>query len=264
MNAIRTFLIDLSQHLEDLGRGKDAVRASLNAPCGSPTNAIGMVGRCTHGSSSEHRELLDAPRSCVNVNSQLVEAAQKNPDSFQAQVRLATFYESTNQLKKASEAFEAALALRPKDSMTRQRYAQMLQRSGQAKEAVTQYSTLLKDNPNALGYNYWEVIDTFFQAGKIDELVAVAKEMIAPAIGRNFGNDFARNTCSKADASTITKPKPQLKSMKRYLKVQPDESGTYPSELASTYVAIGQREKAIHLLARKVNCRGYNAITRSS
>ena len=63
---------------------------------------------------------------------QLLEAVQKNPDSFQAQVRLATFYEGTNQLKKASEAFKAALALRPKDSITRQRYAQMLQRSGQA------------------------------------------------------------------------------------------------------------------------------------
>ena len=180
---------------------------------------------------------------------QLVEAAQKEPDSFQAQVKLATFYESTNQLKKASEAFEAALALRPKDSMTRQRYAQMLQRSGQAKEAVTQYSTLLKDNPNALGYNYWEVIDTFLQAGKIDELVAVAKEMIAPSIGRNFGNDFARSAARQCIDNN--KAKAAVEIYEKIVKVQPDESYIY-RDLASAYAAAGEPEKAIQFLREKL------------
>ena len=69
---------------------------------------------------------------------QLVEAAEKNPNSLQAHLKLAAFYESTNQIEKASAAFASALKLRPKDTVTRQRYASMLQRSGKAKDAVTQ------------------------------------------------------------------------------------------------------------------------------
>ena len=93
-------------------------------------------------------------------------AVQKRPESHRAHLRLAIFYESTLQPKKASEAFKALLALRPKDSMTRYRYTQLLQRTGQVKAAADQYMVLLKDNPNVIGYNYLEVIGTFVQAEK--------------------------------------------------------------------------------------------------
>ena len=241
------FLIDLSQHLEDLGRGKDAAHIAERAL--RFANQRDRYGQTLHSwYFQQASRMVGRSKVAREREPQLVAAAEKNPDSFQAQVRLATFYESTNQLKKASETFKAALALRPKDSMTRQRYAQMLQRSGQAKEAVTQYSILLKSNPNALGYNYWEVIDTFFQAGKIDELVAVAKEMIAPAIGRNFGNDFARNTARRCIDNN--NPEAAIEIYEKILEVQPHRY--ISQELASTYVATGQREKAIHLLRKKL------------
>ena len=96
----------------------------------------------------------------------LVEATQKHPDSFQAHKRLAAFYESTNQLKKASVALEAALALRPKDRVTRQRYAQVLEQSRRFSDAVDQYVVLLKENPNALSYNFSPIINTFHPSGR--------------------------------------------------------------------------------------------------
>ena len=237
------FLINMSRHLEALGRGKDAARLAERAL--RFANQRDRYGRTLYSWHFQQASRMAGRSKAVREREpQLVEAAEKNPDSFQAHAKLATFYESTNQLKKAAEAFEAAIALRPKDSMIRQRYAQMLQRSGQAKAAVTQYTTLLKDNPNVLGYNYWEVIDTFVQAGKIDELVSLAKEMIAPSIGRNFGNDFAQSAASRFMDSN---PKAAVEIYQQIIKVQPNQLYTY-RDLASAYTAAGEPEKAIQLL----------------
>ena len=237
------FLINMSQHLEQLGRGKDAARLAERAL--RFANQRDRYGRTLYSWHFQQASRMAGRSKAVREREpQLVEAAEKNPESFQAQAKLATFYESTNQLKKASTAFEAAIALRPKDSMIRQRYAQMLQRSGQAKAAVTQYIALLKDNPNALGYNYWEVIDTFLQAGKVDELVLLAKEMIASSIGRNFGNDFAQTAarqCMDTDAKAAVEIYEQI------IKVQPNQLYTY-RDLASAYTTAGEPEKAIELL----------------
>ena len=245
------FLMDLGRHLEDLGRGKDAARIAERAL--RFANQRDRYGQTLYSWDFQQASRMVGRSKAVREREpQLVEAVQKDPDSFQARVKLATFYESTNQLKKASDAFEAALALRPKDSMTRQRYAQMLQRSGQAKEAVTQYSVLLKENPNALGYNYWEVMETFFQAGNVDELVSLAKEMIVPSIGRNFGNDFARSAARQCIDNNRAEAAIEL--YEKIVEVQPDQYYTY-RDLASAYAAAGEPEKAIQFLREKLETK---------
>ncbi len=243
------FLIDLGSHLENLGRGKDAARIAERAL--RFANQRDRYGQQLYSwRFQDASRMVGRSKAIREREPQLVEAVQNDPDSFQARVKLATFYESTNQLKKASEAFKAALALRPKDNMTRQRYAQMLQRSGQAKEAVTQYIILLKDNPNAIGYNYWEVMETFFQADKVDELVSLAKEMIVPSVGRNFGNDFARSVARECIDNNRAKAAIEL--YEKIVEVQPDQSYTY-NNLASAYAAAGEPEKAIQFLREKLD-----------
>ena len=242
------FLIDLSRHLEDLGRGKDAARIAERAL--RFANQRDRYGQTLYSWSFQQAvHMVGRSKAVREREPQLVEAAQKDPDSFQAQVKLATFYESTNQIKKASDAFKAALALRPKDSMTRQRYAQMLQRSGQVKEAVIHYSLLLKDNPSALGYNYWEVMETFFQAGKVDELVSLAKEMIVPSIGRSFGNDFASSAARQCIENNNAEAAVEL--YEKIVEIQPNQYHTY-RDLASAYAAAGEPEKAIQFLRGKL------------
>ena len=242
------FLIELSQHLEQLGRGQDAARMAERAL--RFANQRDRYGQMLHSwNFQQATRLVGRSKAAREREPQLLEAATKNPDSFQAQARLATFYESTNQVKKASAAFEAALKLRPKDSMTRQRYAQMLQRSGQAKEAVTQYITLLTDNPNALGRNYWEVMETFVQAGRVEELVSLAKGMIAPSVGHNFGNNLARAAARRCMENN--NPKGAVEIYEKILEVQPDEHNTY-ADLASAYAASGEREKAVQFLREKL------------
>ena len=241
------FLMELSEHLEDLGRGQDAAHIAERAM--RFANQRDRYGQTLHSwSLQQATHLISRSKAVREREPQLVEAADKNPASFQAQVQLATFYESTNQVKKASAAFDAALALRPKDSMTRRRYAQMLQRSGQSRDAVTQYITLLKENPNALGYDYWEVMETFFQAGRVDELVSLALGMISPSIGQSFGNDFAGNAAQQCIENN--NPKAAIEIYEKIVEVQPNRHYTY-DDLASAYAAAGEREKAIQFLREK-------------
>ena len=243
------FLIDLGRHLEDLGRGKDAALIAERAlRFANQRDRYGQTLYSWHFQQAS--QMVGRSKAVREREPQLIEAVQNDPDSFQARVKLATFYESTNQLKKASDAFEAALALRPKDNMTRQRYAQMLQRSGQAKDAVTQYIILLKDNPNAIGYRYWEVMETFFQAGKVDELVSLAKEMIVPSVGRNFGNDFARSVAR--ECMDNNRAKAAIELYEKIVEVQPNQYYTY-RDLASAYAAAGDPEKAIQFLREKLD-----------
>ena len=243
------FLVDLSQHLEDLGRGQDAARIAARA--------MQFVNqRDRHGRTLYSWDLRRAVQTAGRAKGlrerepQLLAAAQKDPNSFQAQVRLATFYEQTNQVQKASEAFDAALALRPQDSMTRQRYAQMLERRGKAKEAVTQYLILLKDNPNALSYNYYQVMQVFFTAGKVDELVSLAKDMIVPSVGLSYSNFFAEGVARQSLENN--NPKAAIELYEKIIAVQPNDTSSYTA-LASAYVAAGDREKAIRLLREKLD-----------
>ena len=245
------FLVDLSRHLDDLGRGQDAARVAARAM--RFANQRDRYGQTLHRWDMQ-RALQTAGRAkgLREREPQLVAAAQKNPNSFQAQVRLATFYEQTNQVQKASEAFEAALALRPQDSMTRQRYAQMLERRGQVKEAVDQYLILLKENPNALGYNYYQVMQAFFTAGKVDELVSLAKDMIVPSVGRNYGNFFAEGVARQSLENN--NPKAAIELYEKIIAVQPNNAFSYTA-LASAYVAAGEREKAIQFLREKLEAK---------
>ena len=242
------FLMELSSHLENLGRGQDATLMAERAL--RFANQRDRHGQTLHSwSFQQAAHLVSRSRTVREREPQLVEAAEKNPDSFQAQVRLASYYESTNQVKNASAAFDAALALRPKDSMIRQRYAQMLKRSGHAAEAVTQYIALLQNNPNALGYNYWEMMETFFQAGKVDELVSVAKDMIVPSVGQTHANYFAQNVADRCIENNNAKAAVQI--YEKLQEVLPDGHNTY-ANLASAYAAAGEREKAIEFLRDKL------------
>ncbi len=238
------FLMDLSQHLERLGQVQDAEsiaeralrfanqrdRSGQTLYSWNFRSATRLVGRSTNAPDRERK---------------LVAAVQKNPEAHHAHLKLAIFYESTDQPEKASEAFKALLALRPKDSMTRYRYAQMLQRTGQEKDAVDQYMVLLKDNPNVLGYDYFEVIGTFIQTERIDELVSLTKEMMVPSVGQNFGRQFARSVAQMCVRGGS--PKAAVEIYEKFVEVYPNQTGTYQN-LASAYIAAGERENAIQLL----------------
>ncbi len=242
-------LVQLSQHLNVLGRGQDAARLASRAL--RFANQRGQHGQLFHSRNMQQAVRLAGRATGASAReSKLVEAIERNPKSFQAHIRLASFYESQNQIQKASDAFEAALVLRRTDSMTRQRYADMLQRSGRAKSAVTQYVILLKENVNALPSNYWEIIRTFLKAGEVNTLISTAKEMLetGPRYGRNY--DFARMAAQECTRNNNAKAAVEI-----YEKmVERDWERSY-QQLVSAYVASGKRDKAIQLLRDKLRTK---------
>ena len=112
------FLTDLSQHLDLLGQEQDAEYIAERAL--RFANQRDRYGQMLYSFNFRSATRLasratDAP----DRERKLIAAVQKKPESHRAHLRLAIFYESTHQPKKASEAFKTLLALRPKDSMTR-------------------------------------------------------------------------------------------------------------------------------------------------
>ena len=239
-------LVQLSQHLNMLGRGQDAARLAARAL--RFANQRGQHGQLFHSRNMQQAVRLAGRTSGTrDRESKLVEATERNPKSFQAHIRLASLYESQNQIQKASDAYEAALVLRPTDSTTRQRYAEMLQRSGRAKNAVSQYVILLKENVNALPPNYWEVIRTFLKAGEVNTLISTVKEMLetGPRYGRSY--DFARMAAEECTRNNNAKAAVEI-----YEKMVERNWERGYQQLVSAYVASGKRDKAIQLLRDKL------------
>ena len=239
-------LMQLSQLLEELGRGQDAAIVAERAL--RFANQRGQYGQTMYNWYFQRASNLARRRATKEREDLLILSAEKNPTSFRAQINLATYYEALNQIDKATKAFEAALAIRPKDEMTRQRYAQMLMRTGRADAAVTQYTILLKDNPNALGFNFFNVMFTFFQVGQAEAIAALAKQTIRPAIGRGSGLDFAETVAQQC--MSFNHPEGAVEIYEKMLEVNPN-TRMY-AQLASAYIATGNRDKAIQFLHTKL------------
>ena len=240
-------LMQLSQLLEQLGRGQDAAivaERALRFADRRDRHGATMFSWYFQQASNLVRRQATKEREDL-----LILAAEKNPTSFRAQINLATYYEAVNQIDNAAKAFEAALSLRPKDGITRQRYAQMLIRGGRSEAAVGQYTILLKDDPNALGFNFFNVMLAFFQVGQVEAIATLAKETIRPSIGRGSGLNFAETVAQQC--MTFNHPEGAAEIYEKVLEVNPNNTRMY-AQLAAAYTASGNRDKAIQFLRTKL------------
>ena len=237
------FLMDLGDHLADLGRGQDA--AILAERALRFANRPDRYGRMmSTWSFQQANSIVGNAKDRKNRETKIIEDAQNNPTSFNAQLKLAMFYEGTNKIDKASEAYKAALKLRPKEINIRLRYVQMLERSGKAKDAIPHYKVLLKSDSSILGYNYEKAIDAFVHSDKLDELITLTKEIIRP-VGRYYGDEFTIVVARRCLAEKRTKEAIEL--FEKILEVQPNRKYQY-QELATIYAKNGESEKAIQFL----------------
>lgn len=238
------FLMSVSDLLEDLGRGQDAAQiAQRSLRFANQRDRYGRMLSSRNLQQATH--LTSQTKSLQEQEAQLIQAAQKNPTSYRAQLNLASYYRGKDQIDKASTAFKDALSLKPKDTTTRKRYADMLHGSAKYDEAIPQYTKLLNDNPNILGYNTYNVIETFLKARKIDELVTLAKKMVMPSIGRDYSNELARDVAS--ELRDIDKHEAAIEIYQKLIEAQPSET-YYHRYMAGAYADLGQHEKAIQIL----------------
>ena len=239
-----SFLMNISNQLENLGRGQDAAMIAERAlRFASQRDRYGRVLSTWELQQATH--LTSHSKSIKEHEQQLIEAARKNPNSHKVQLNLTAFYEGTEQINKASAAFKNVLTLRPKDSDTRKRYADFLYRSGRFEDAIPQYTKLLQDNPNIFGYDTWDVMETFFKAKKVDELISLSKDMIMPTIGRGYRNELARDVARELSDKNYHKA--AIEIYEKLIEAQPSHT-FYIQYMADVYADMGEYEKAIQIL----------------
>ncbi|MDE0315696.1 MAG: tetratricopeptide repeat protein [Candidatus Poribacteria bacterium] len=240
------FLMELGEHLSDLGRGQDAALLAERAL--RFTNRPDRYGRMMYAYNFRRAtNLVSRSKDMQERENLLIAEVEKNPKSYQTQIKLAIFYESANKIEKAAEAFKAALALRPNDSSIRLRYVRMLERNSMGEEALPEYTILLKNNSTALGYDYRKAIDAFVSAGKLDDLIALTKDIIMP-VGQYAGSDLTVEVGRRCLAEN--RPQPAIEIFQKILEVHPKWDYVH-RDLASAYVAAGEPEKAIQYLTEK-------------
>ncbi len=237
------FLIQLGQHLGNLGRGQDASLLAERAL--RFANRPDRYGRMMYSwNFQQATKLVNQSKSIKEREDKFITDVEKNPESFQAQLRLAMYYEGTNKISKAAETFKAALKLQPKDDMVRLRYVQMMERNGKANDVIPEYLTLLKNDSSALGYNYKTAVDAFVAAEKFDALISLVKDMIDP-VGKYAGSDLTASVgrrCLKEE-----KVDDAIEIFKKIIKVHPSWYYIH-QDLANAYIAAGDVEKAVQYL----------------
>ena len=247
------FLAELSRHLSNLGRGQDAAKiASRALQYANQTDRYGQMMYSYNFQQAANIARSSTTNTYTNRATKLIEAAKNNPNSFPAQIKLATYYASRNQIPEASTAYEAALELRPKDYNTRIRYIEFLQRNRQNKKAVKHYTILSEQDSNnvqALYSNYYDIVRTFTEAGEIAKLVEIAKAAIPYESQHTRGDEFARNV-----ANRLTRDKKHKYAVEIYEEMMKSSANTYPvyTVLADAYAASGDRDKAIQFLRQKL------------
>ncbi len=257
-NHTTYFLEQLGQQLEELGRGHEF--ANLEKHLGRSTKPRTRSGRGSNQWNYRHPRKIAGWRTNPAREAQLRAVIEKNPTSFQAHIRLASYYEGVNDVDSAAKTLEAALTIKPKHHLTRRRYAQILMRGEKPDAAAAQYTFLLKQNPNALANthvaafwcgtcnNHSEVISPFFDADKVDEIVALTKELMGPPRRASFSRRFATEVAERCIESRLPR---EASEIYEKLVVDATDSYTY-NQLASAYSAAGEHEKAIRFLRSKL------------
>ena len=242
-------LTTLSRRLKTLGRGHDAAVLAKHVARFTKLSARTGQRRHLRGYSPPL-----TPEEVRLREPELVEAVERQPDSFKAQKDLATFYEKTNRPKKAIPILASVVALRPKDSGLRYRYAELLRRDKRIEKALEQYTVLLKSDPNFFrdrghGSRGSSPIQIFMEAGKFTELVAIAKE-ITPSSNGGYESTFVESVAWKCVKNNA--PNDAVELFERLIAVRPDWADFHLG-LSRAYTAAGDREQAIECIRNGLN-----------
>ncbi len=245
-----SFLRKFSSHLNDLGRGQDAERLVQRAV--KLENLKVLSGQTVPNMNTQSVTLTPKRLKMIqDREAKLVQTAEQNPKSFKAQSNLASFYASRNQVQKAIETYQAALELRPNDIALRNQYVGMLHRVGKVKKAVEQYTYILKNNISGPQFSYYQfqyIIETFIQAGEIDKLISIAKEMVENNQNSGRSNEFIRRMAQHF-RNNNNNIKPMIEIYEKSLETGTE---TYFYDLVSAYMSTGNRDKARQLLVSRL------------
>ena len=114
------------------------------------------------------------------------EQLKKTPSAVGIHQALADYYKASGERDKARDELTKIIALRPDDGSLRLQIAQQLVQEGQAPAAVEHYKAILTKDPAVLSRNFFQVQNTFQQAGKTGELMDLLDKIDL----RRFGQPY--------------------------------------------------------------------------
>ena len=169
--VLAVFCLVLGVALGYLFRGSAApASASVTNPADSTEQ--GQNQSSPHGNPAQQKAMLD------RAAAPLIEALQKNPTDFEADVKLGNLYYDGQQYGEAIRYYESALKLQPENADVRTDLGTSYWYTGNADKAIAEFQKALKvrpDHPGTLfnmGVVKWQ--------GKLDPAGAVAawKELL--------------------------------------------------------------------------------------
>ncbi|MBX9584321.1 MAG: DUF1583 domain-containing protein, partial [Gemmataceae bacterium] len=100
-----------------------------------------------------------------------------SPKSVALNQTLLAYYQAAGDRDKQKQVVKTLSALKPEDGNVRWQTAQQLLELGDRDAALAEYKVAIKLAPGRFGDQYWQVIQTFTQANKFEELAAILDEI---------------------------------------------------------------------------------------
>ncbi|HEY1377965.1 MAG TPA: DUF1583 domain-containing protein, partial [Gemmataceae bacterium] len=121
---------------------------------------------------------------------ELIERAEAqlkaSPRSLPLHQALIDYYKAAGDKDKLKAVALRMAALKPDDAKLHYQLAQQFSETGDFADAADQYAAALRKEPGLFAYQYWEILQTFGQAQKSKDLVALFDEIDLKRLGGNY------------------------------------------------------------------------------
>lgn len=157
-------------------------------PSSTPGMAASMGGGMTSDESSR-RSALQVLASAGKLKEMIAateEQLERSPQSSQLFDTLAEYYEAAGQSDKSLELQAKIIAQRPDDVDLGFRYAQRLAAAGKHALACDQYLVVIKKQPRLFGNQSYQIVQTFQQAKRQADLIALFSEIDVRQVGQSY------------------------------------------------------------------------------
>jgi tetratricopeptide (TPR) repeat protein len=120
-------------------------------------------------------QFLQQTGDLKNILQQAEVQLQRSPDSLRLLEQLVEGYTAMGDKSKTGELLEKALAQKPDSSVLRLQWAKHLETSNKIKEASDQYLQLLKEKPEWMSDDFYQLRNLFQRANRLPDLVSAVK-----------------------------------------------------------------------------------------
>ena len=178
-----TALVSLMLQYQRQGKPEIAVQVANQVLRRNPARA--NPGYYDEGAEArtEAVQVLARSGKIKEIIGRLEDQVKRTPGSLQLHQRLADYHLAAGDKDKAKLEYDAIAGLRPEDAKIRFQVASDLSQAGEFAAAVEHYKVALRLEPSLLGSGFYQIQESFQQAGKFDDLVILIEQADVRSMG---------------------------------------------------------------------------------